>query len=100
MKITPEDVAYVAALAHLELSSEERARMREQLDSILSYVEKLNQLDTTQVEPMAQVLAEPRPEAVLREDQTAPGLTQEAALAGAPDADATFFKVPKVIERR
>ncbi|PYU17843.1 MAG: Asp-tRNA(Asn)/Glu-tRNA(Gln) amidotransferase subunit GatB, partial [Acidobacteria bacterium] len=56
MKITREDVLHVAELAHLELTESEVETYRRQLDSILTYVEKLNELDTVQVEPMAQVL--------------------------------------------
>jgi aspartyl-tRNA(Asn)/glutamyl-tRNA(Gln) amidotransferase subunit C len=99
MKITRQDVEYVAALAHLELEPQELERMREQLDSILTYVDQLNQLNTASVEPMAQVLAETPPDAALRPDRTAPSLRREAALEAAPDADRTFFRVPKVIER-
>lgn len=99
MKITRPDVERVAALAHLELTPEELARMQQQLDSILGYIEKLNELDTTNVEPMAQALAELRPDAAWRADSTSGGLPRPHALAAAPDADQTFFKVPKVIER-
>lgn len=99
MKITRKDVEYVAALAHLELSPEETERMQQQLDSILEYVEKLNQLDTAQVEPMAQVLAEVRPDVALRADEERPCLPHDEALAAAPDRDETYFKVPKVIEK-
>lgn len=99
MKITRQDVEYVAALAHLELAPEELERMQRQLDSILTYIDKLNQLDTTNVAPMAQVLAESRPESAWRADSSRPGLPRADALANAPDAHDPFFKVPKVIER-
>lgn len=99
MKITRQDVEYVAALAHLELAPEELERMRQQLDAILAYIDKLNELDTASVEPMAQVLAESRPDASLRADATRAGLARPEALAAAPDADDTYVKVPKVIER-
>jgi len=100
MKITRKDVEYVAALAHLELAPEEVERMREQLDSILGYIDKLNELDTGKVEPMAQVLsAESRSEAAWRDDAPRPALPRLDALAAAPDAQEPFFKVPKVIER-
>jgi len=100
MKITRKDVEYVAALAHLELTPEETERMREQLDSILTYIDKLNELDTGKVEPMAQVLsAESRSEAAWRDDAPRPALPRPDALAAAPDAQEPFFKVPKVIER-
>ncbi len=99
VKITRKDVEHVAALAHLELREEEREHMRQQLDAILTYVDKLNQVDTSQVEPMAQVLAPSRADAALRDDAVGPCLPRPQALAAAPDADETFVKVPKVIER-
>lgn len=99
MKITRKDVEYVATLAHLELAPDEMERMAQQLDSILGYIEKLNELDTEKVEPMAQVLAESRPDVALREDEERAGLEREEALRAAPEADGAFFKVPKVIER-
>ena len=106
MKITRKDVEHVAALAHLELAPEEMERMAQQLDSILGYIEKLNELDTDKVEPMAQVLtpiasgqAESRAEVAQREDVSRTGLPREEALKAAPEKDGTFFKVPKVIER-
>lgn len=99
MKITRKDVEHVAALAHLELAPEEMERMAQQLDSILGYIEKLNELDTEKVEPMAQVLIESRADEALREDKSRAGLPKEEALRAAPEQDGTFFKVPKVIER-
>jgi len=99
MKLTRKDVEYVAALAHLELEPAELERMAQQLDAILEYIDQLNRLDTTNVEPMAQVLADTRPNPSVREDAVQPCLPREQALAAAPDADGTFFKVPKVIER-
>ena len=99
MKITRKDVEHVAALAHLELAPEEMERMAQQLDSILGYIEKLNELDTDKVEPMAQVLSESPADVALREDENRAGLPREEALRAAPEKDGTFFKVPKVIER-
>ncbi len=99
MKITRKDVEYVAALAHLELGPEEVERMQRDLDSILGYVDQLNELDTQNVEPMAQVLTETRPDVALREDTHRAGLPRDEALAAAPDADGVYVKVPKVIER-
>jgi aspartyl-tRNA(Asn)/glutamyl-tRNA(Gln) amidotransferase subunit C len=112
MKVTEKDVTYVADLANLELTGEERVAMVRDLNSILDHMQSLNQLDTSNVEPMAQVSdrygvdeskkGSERFAYANRED--IPGglrksLTQEAALANAPDADGTFFRVPKVIER-
>ncbi len=99
MKITQKDVEYVAALAHLELTAAEVERLQQQLDSILTYIDKLNELDTSQVEPMAQVLAETHPKTAVRADARQSGLDRQEALAAAPDADPTFVRVPKVIER-
>ena len=100
MKISREDVLRVAELAHLELSPEEVETYRGQLDEILNYVAKLEELDVTAVEPMAQVLqpaTDGHPE--LREDALRPCDSAEAVLAQAPDAKKPFFRVPKVIER-
>ncbi len=99
MKITRKDVEYVAELGHLELSEEELNRLQKELDSILSYVDQLNQVDTTQVEPMAQVLYEARPDVALRPDRLRASLERARALAATPDANGSFVKVPKVIER-
>ena len=99
MKITRADVKHVEALARLELTEDERAQMAGQLSDILTHIEKLDELDTSQVEPMAQVLAETRQDASLREDEPRPSLPHEKAVEPAPDADDTYVKVPKVIER-
>lgn len=99
MKITEQEVRYVADLANLTLSEEEIARMAHDLDEILTQIGKLNELDTTGVEPMAQVLYEAGETATLREDEERSPLGNERALANAPAAGAGCFKVPKVIER-
>ena len=106
MPISEQDVSHVAELANLELTGEESARMLQDLNSILSHVAQLNELDTTSVEPMSQVgeqLAEwsgsiPSAQA-LRADVSVASLNREQVLAAAPDADHVFFKVPKVIKR-
>jgi aspartyl-tRNA(Asn)/glutamyl-tRNA(Gln) amidotransferase subunit C len=101
MKISREEVLRVAELAHLELSPEEVETYRGQLDEILTYVDKLKQLDVLNVEPMAQVLfpqaGGAHPE--LREDTPQPSHVADAVLSRAPDAEKPFFRVPKVIER-
>jgi aspartyl-tRNA(Asn)/glutamyl-tRNA(Gln) amidotransferase subunit C len=105
MKITREDVLRVAELAHLELSEAEINLFGRQLDSTLTYADKLNELDTTIVEPMAQVLppgAEVEgaaPSTPLREDIVVPCRIVDDVLAQAPDADVVYFRVPKVIDR-
>jgi aspartyl-tRNA(Asn)/glutamyl-tRNA(Gln) amidotransferase subunit C len=97
MKITDTDVSYVADLANLELTAAERQRMVRDLNSILDYIDRLNQLDTANVPPMAQT--ELQIVDALRDDELRPCLPQEAAVANAPDTDGKFFKVPRVIEK-
>jgi aspartyl-tRNA(Asn)/glutamyl-tRNA(Gln) amidotransferase subunit C len=99
VKLTEKDVRHVADLANLALSDEEVARMAQDLDGILTHIDKLNELDTTGVEPMAQVLYDAEETATLREDRERPPLGETAALANAPLAGGGYFKVPKVIER-
>lgn len=112
MKVTDKDVAYVADLANLELSDQERAGMLRDLNSILEYIDRLNELDTSKVPPMAQVSdrygvdeskqGSERFAYASREDVVEglrKSLPPQEALANAPDADEDFFRVPKVIER-
>ena len=99
MKLTEKDVRYVADLANLTLQPDEVMRMVAELGGILDYVEKLNELDTTDVPPMAQVLYPDDETATLRADRDRPGLGTDAALANAPLSGGGHFKVPKVIER-
>jgi aspartyl-tRNA(Asn)/glutamyl-tRNA(Gln) amidotransferase subunit C len=97
MKITDKDVTYVADLANLELTPEERQRMVRDLNSILGYIDRLNELDTASIPPMAQTVLQTTN--VTREDALRPCLEHEAALQNAPRSDGSFFKVPKVIEK-
>jgi aspartyl-tRNA(Asn)/glutamyl-tRNA(Gln) amidotransferase subunit C len=101
MKITREQVTRVAELAHLELSEAELDVYSRQLDNILAYVEKLNQLDTSQVEPMAQVFSGDAAEenASARADEPRHSDVADAVLGTAPDPSRPFFRVPKVIDR-
>jgi aspartyl-tRNA(Asn)/glutamyl-tRNA(Gln) amidotransferase subunit C len=103
MKLSEQEVRRVAELANLALRDDEIARMAQDLDGILTYIDKLNELDThlntTGVQPMAQVLSEAEETATLREDRERPTLGNEAALANAPLAGSGYFKVPKVFER-
>lgn len=99
MKITEQEVRRVAELANLALTPEEIARMALDMDGILSHVDQLNELDTSDVAPMAQVLYDAGETATLREDLERPCLSNADALANAPVAGAGYFKVPKVIER-
>lgn len=100
VKITREDVLRVADLAYLDLTDAELDTYRAQIDEILEYVGKLNELDTTNVEPMAQVLADDQTaDATLREDLVVPCAVADDVLEHAPDPEPPYFRVPKVIER-
>ncbi len=99
MKVTGADVLYVADLANLELTEAERERLLRDLNSILEYIDCLNQLDTADVPAMAQVSAGMAPDSAMRPDQARPCLPREDALRNAPQSDGEFFKVPKVIEK-
>jgi aspartyl-tRNA(Asn)/glutamyl-tRNA(Gln) amidotransferase subunit C len=112
MKVTEKDVLYVAALANLELTEGEQARMVRDLNSILEYMDRLNTLDTTDVPAMAQTSdrfgldqskqGTERFSYTYREDihnGLRLSLPHNEALANAPETDGTFFTVPKVIER-
>jgi aspartyl-tRNA(Asn)/glutamyl-tRNA(Gln) amidotransferase subunit C len=112
MKVTEKEVAYVADLANLELTEEERGFLLRDLNSILEYMDRLNQLDTTDVAPMAQVsdrygveqskTGSARFASASREDVhegLRKSLPHNVALQNAPDSDGKFFTVPKVIER-
>jgi aspartyl-tRNA(Asn)/glutamyl-tRNA(Gln) amidotransferase subunit C len=93
--ITREDVEHVARLSRLALGEAEVERMREQLDGILAYIDKLRALDTTGVEPTAHAVPQLN---VMREDQLGACLSQDEALANAPDRGDAFFRVPRIIE--
>jgi aspartyl-tRNA(Asn)/glutamyl-tRNA(Gln) amidotransferase subunit C len=99
MKISEQDVRQVAELADLKLSDAEVSRLRAELDGILAHVDKLSEVDTAGVEPMAQVLFSTGAGTTLRDDEPVPPLGNQAALANAPQPGAGYFKVPKVIER-
>ena len=105
MKITEQQVRYVADLANLSLTDDEIGRMVHDLDEILTHVDKLAELDTSNVEPMAQVVpaaASGQGAAVgtpLREDKLTPCDVAREVLAGAPDPSPPYFRVPRVIER-
>jgi aspartyl-tRNA(Asn)/glutamyl-tRNA(Gln) amidotransferase subunit C len=99
VKITEKEVRYVAGLANLTLSDAETARLQADLDGILQHMDRLNEVDTSGVEPMTQVLFEAAETATLRADLPVPPLGNQAALANAPQPGAGYFKVPIVIER-
>lgn len=112
MKVTDKDVAYVAELANLQLTDDERNGILRDLNSILEYIDRLNELDTSDVPPMAQVSdrygvdhakqGSERFDYATRDDileGLRKSLPHQEALGNAPDADDDFFRVPKVIER-
>jgi aspartyl-tRNA(Asn)/glutamyl-tRNA(Gln) amidotransferase subunit C len=99
LNLSEKDVRYVAELANLRLSDEEVPRMSRDLGEILTYIEQLNELDTSNVEPMAQVLYQGDETATLREDVPRVTLSNAEALENAKVSGAGYFKVPRVIER-
>jgi aspartyl-tRNA(Asn)/glutamyl-tRNA(Gln) amidotransferase subunit C len=99
LKLTTEEVRYVADLANMRLTEEEISHLSQELGQILTYIEQLNELDTKRVEPMAQVLFDADETATLREDRPHAPLMNQEALANAPIAGSGYYKVPRVIER-
>jgi aspartyl-tRNA(Asn)/glutamyl-tRNA(Gln) amidotransferase subunit C len=99
LKLTTDEVRYVADLANLRLTEAEIVRMSHDLGQVLTYMEQLNELDTQNTEPMAQVLYDADEIATLREDRPQDPLSNEQALANAPLAGGGYYKVPRVIER-
>jgi aspartyl-tRNA(Asn)/glutamyl-tRNA(Gln) amidotransferase subunit C len=94
-KISLEQVRHVALLARLELSPQDEERLRADMDEMLAYVDKLNELDTTNVAPTTQVGEAGMP---MRDDEITNQPAAEAMLANAPSRDRGYFKVPKIIE--
>ncbi len=94
-KISLEQVRHVARLARLELNEAEEVRLQGDLNNILGYVEKLNELDTSAVEPTAQVGEAGTP---MREDEVTNRPAPDEVLANAPAREGYFFRVPKIIE--
>jgi aspartyl-tRNA(Asn)/glutamyl-tRNA(Gln) amidotransferase subunit C len=94
MPVTVHDVEHVAALARLSFSEEEKHKLTAQLNEILRYMEQLNTLDTSDVEPLSHVI---ELQNVFRQDVLRPSLPREEALKNAPAHTEEFFKVPKVI---
>ena len=92
--ISGADVEYVARLAHLSFSDEQKADMAVKLGSILDYMQQLRQIDTQGVEATTHVLPLAN---VFREDQVGATLDLEAALANAPEREDNYFKVPKIL---
>lgn len=95
MSVSEKEVHYVANLARLRLSDEEAQQLAGDMNQILGYMELLNELDTTDVQPLEHVI---EMESRLRADESMEPLSHEDALKNAPDADSDYFRVPKVIE--
>ena len=91
----PIPVEHIAHLARLSLSEDEKRTFSQQIGSILQYVEKLNELDTSGIEPTSHVIEMNN---VMREDTIRPSLPVDNALANAPDRSGDFYRVPKIIE--
>ena len=94
-KHAPIDIDYVANLARIALTAEERALFSGQLEEVLTYIEKLNTVDVDGVEPPAHAIPVTN---VWRDDQPRPGLSQEQAVMNAPSSRDGMFVVPKVVE--
>lgn len=95
MSVTVDQVRYIASLARLRFTDEEEKRLADEMNEILGYVEKLNELDTSGVPPMSHVLDLHN---VVREDVAEPRISRDEALKNAPDADSAYIRAPKVIE--
>jgi aspartyl-tRNA(Asn)/glutamyl-tRNA(Gln) amidotransferase subunit C len=96
MEIDEKTVDSIAHLARLEFDKEEKAEIIEKMNKILTFVEKLNEIDTSNVEPLIYMNEETN---VLRADDVEQIITQKDALKNAPDKDSDYFKVPKVIDK-
>lgn len=94
MPIAINDVKHVAELAHLQFSEDELKKFTHQLNDILAYIQKLNELDTTNIEPLSHVIELSN---VFRDDVVKPSYPREEILQNAPERTEKFFKVPKVI---
>ena len=95
MRISKEEIEHIASLARLYLSEEEKDLFGLQLSSILDYMEKLNELDTKDIEPTSHVLPLSN---VMQDDIPSPSIPREDALLNAPDCTNKFYRVPKIIE--
>ncbi|MEO2064969.1 aspartyl/glutamyl-tRNA(Asn/Gln) amidotransferase subunit C [Thermovibrio guaymasensis] len=96
MKLSREEVLHIAHLARIELKEEEVEKFRKELSEILSFVEKLNELDTEGIDPKFSVIP---PENVLREDVPSVSLPREKVFMNAPETDGEYFIVPKVVKK-
>jgi aspartyl-tRNA(Asn)/glutamyl-tRNA(Gln) amidotransferase subunit C len=97
MAVTIKDVEHIAKLAKLEFTDAEKEKFTHQLNQILEYVEQMNKLDTSHVEPLSHVIELSN---VFRSDEVKQGVSTEEALKNAPSKTEEFFKVPKVINEK
>lgn len=97
MKIDNETIDHLAHLARLEFKNEAKEEIRKDLNRILSFIDKLNELDTNGIEPLVYMSDEVN---VLREDEVKQEITREEALLNAPKKDSDYFKAPKMVERK
>lgn len=96
MKLSKKEVDKLAHLARLEFSEDEKKSMMEDMDKILKFVDKINELELDDVEPLIYMSDE---RSVMRKDETSPQVTKDEALRNAPDKDTDYFRVPKVLKR-
>lgn len=97
MEITDKTIDKLADLARLNFEGERKAEIKQDLERMLNFVDKLNELDTEGVEPLVYMTNEPL---VLRKDEIGEELTQAQALKNAPSKDSDYFKVPKVLDKK
>jgi aspartyl-tRNA(Asn)/glutamyl-tRNA(Gln) amidotransferase subunit C len=95
-KITPEDVDHIADLAQLKIDEETRQQLVVQLNDILAYIDKLNELDTTGIEPMMHAVPMTN---IYRDDVVGESLPREKALMNAPKTDGEYFLVPRILDQ-
>lgn len=95
MAVSNDDVRYVARLARLEIGETELARYSKQLSTILGHIDKISQLELSEVEPTSHVL---KLENIFREDKSRPSFSQDEALANGPEVEAGAFRVPQILE--
>ncbi len=97
MPVSKDEIKHIAKLVKLNLSDEEMNRYEKDINEIIDYINKLNELDTTDVKPLNYPLEK---ETAFREDVVGKSLSREATFKNAPDTDGEFFKVPKIIKNR
>ena len=96
MSVSKKDVEHIAKLAKLKFDDKQKEKLQGELNKVLEYIDKLNELDLSNVEPLESIN---EAENVFREDEAKPGVTKEEALKNAPDKTDNFFKVPKVLDK-